>query len=330
MRQKLTFFKAAACLCAFASGSNVVFAAAPVVVTEAGQVAGKPLEGVEAFLGIPYAGDTGGQNRWRAPQPAPKWSGVRQATDFGPDCQQEPPHVPPGGSPWSAEYFPTKAMSEDCLFVNVWRPTSAAGGTLPVMVWIHGGGFAGGSGSVPLYDGTALARQGIVVVSLNYRVGVFGFLAHPALTQEAGSSGNYGLMDQIAALHWVRDNIRQFGGEPAQVTIAGQSAGAASVHALLASPRAAGLFQRAIAQSGSGMGIPIPPRAAAEAMGEKLLTAAKVNTLDDLRSLPADQVADAAKAPLLGPPGLRFTPIIEPTVLPDPTAQQQDIPVLTG
>jgi para-nitrobenzyl esterase len=305
--------------------------AVPVVTTEAGQVAGVSANAVDAFLGIPYADDTGGQNRWQPPKPPVKWTGVRAATDFGDDCTQVPPHVPPTGSPWTDEYFPARAKSENCLFVNVWRPA----GTRPteklaVMVWIHGGAFVGGSGSVPLYNGAALARRGIIVVSLNYRLGPFGFMAHPALTAEGGSSGNYGLMDQIAALRWVQNNITQFGGDPAQVTVAGQSAGAASVHAQLSAPSAAGLFVRAIAQSGSGMGLPTMTRDAAEAMGERLMAAAGVNSIADLRALPAEQVTKAATAPDVGPPGPRYAPIAEPAVLPDPAAQRQDIPVLTG
>jgi para-nitrobenzyl esterase len=332
MRRYLRCLTSAACLLSLLAAGAAVQAAAPQVTTSAGPVAGKSADGVDAFLGIPYAADTGGANRWRAPQPAPAWTSVRDATSFGPDCLQEPPHSPPGGSPWTAEYFSTNRTSEDCLTVNLWRPAgeATASGKLPVMVWIHGGAFIGGAGSVPLYDGTALAQQGIIVVSLNYRLGVFGFLAHPALTREAGSSGNYGLMDQIAALRWVKQNIARFGGDPARVTVAGQSAGAASVHALLASPSAAGLFQRAIAQSGSGMGIPIPARAAAESMGEKLLAAAGVDSIDALRALPADAVAKAGKDPSLGPPGLRFAPITEPAVLPDPARQRPDVPVLTG
>lgn len=323
----LTF---AASLLALSVGMAAAQQTVPSAMTEVGAVTGSRAAGVEAFLGIPYADDTGGQNRWRAPIPPVSWAGVRDATDFGPDCQQDPPYVPPGGSPWSAEYFPTKAMSENCLFVNVWRPAKPQDAKLPVMVWIHGGGFSGGSGSVPLYDGSALAKRGIIVVTLNYRVGVFGFLAHPALSKEAGSSGNYGLMDQIAALRWVRNNIANFGGDPSQVTVAGQSAGAASVHALMASPQAEGLFVRAIAQSGSGMGIPMLPLNSAEALGEKLVSAAGAENIEALRRLPAAAVAKAAKDPALGPPGIRFSPIVEGVVLPTPDQQRPGIPVLTG
>ncbi|MEG3176717.1 carboxylesterase family protein [Sphingomonas sp. RB3P16] len=302
--------------------------AMPEARVETGTVIGKRDGAVMAFLGVPYAGDTGGANRWRAPRSAPTWHGKRAATAFGADCYQDPPYIPPGGSPWSPAYFPTGTMSEDCLALNVWTPSLAA--RKPVLIWIHGGGFAGGSGSVPIYDGAPLARHGIVVVSINYRVGVFGFLAHPGLTTEAGSSGNYGLMDQVAALRWVRRNIARFGGDPDRVTIAGQSAGAASVHALLAAPSARGLFRQAVAQSGSGMGIAAPPLADAEAQGVRVAAAAGAADIGALRRLSAEAVARASHAPAVGPPGLRFVPITEPKVLPDPAAERGDVPVLTG
>jgi len=302
--------------------------ASPTVSVQTGMLTGKRRGKVMAFLGIPYAGDTGGADRWRAPRPAPPWQGLRAATAFGADCQQDPPYSPPGGSPWSPAYFSTGRMSEDCLSLNVW--TTSLTDRKPVLVWIHGGGFAGGSGAVPIYDGVALARQDVVVVSINYRVGVFGFLAHPELTAEAGSSGNYGLMDQVAALRWVQRNIAKFGGDPAKVTVAGQSAGAASVHALLATPSARGLFRGAIAQSGSGMGIAAPPLAAAEAQGTRVAAAAGAVDIAALRRLPAEVVARASHAPDVGPPGLRFVPITEPIFLPDPAAERGDVPILTG
>ncbi|CDO34087.1 carboxylesterase/lipase family protein [Novosphingobium sp. KN65.2] len=303
---------------------------APVVRIDTGALAGIEVPGAFAFLGIPCAGDTGGVNQWKAPTPVERWRGTRAATAFGADCQQDPPYVPPGGSPWSAAYFPTRSMSEDCLFLNVWTPRLT--GRKPVMVWIHGGGFAGGSASVPIYDGAKLAARGIVVVTINYRVGAFGFLAHPALTAEAGSSGNYGLMDQIAALRWVKRNIARFGGDPSAVTIAGQSAGAASVHALLAAPSAEGLFHRAIAESGSGMGslTDPPPLAVAEAQGVKVAQAAGAIDLASLRSMPVAAIQRAANDPSVGPPGIRFRPVTEPRVLPDPHRQRSSVPVLTG
>jgi para-nitrobenzyl esterase len=200
--------------------------------------------GVAAYKGIPYARPPVGELRWRPPVAAAAWQGVRDAGEFGPSCMQ-PPRSP------SSLYFSSMAEpSEDCLTLNVWSPAGAR--KLPVMVWIHGGSLVTGSSSEPLYDGTQLARQGIVVVSINYRLGVFGYLAHPALSAESPQrvSGNYGLLDQIEALRWVRDNIAAFGGDPEQVTIAGESAGGLSVIALLASPLARGLFSKAIAQSG--------------------------------------------------------------------------------
>jgi para-nitrobenzyl esterase len=300
------------------------------VDTDKGAVAGKAEGAVSAFLGIPYAAATGGPNRWRAPQPAPAWKGVRDATRFGPNCTQEPPYSPPGGTPWTAEYLPSGAMSEDCLALNVWTPAQGARARLPVMVWIHGGGFLGGSGSVPIYDGRALAARGIVVVTINYRVGVLGFLAHPWLTAEAGASGNYGLMDQVAALRWVRRNIALFGGDPARVTVAGQSAGAASVHYLLAIPASRGLFRQAIAESGSGMGLPVVPLAAAEAQGTRIAAAAGADSLAALRAMPAEQVIRAMRDPRAGPPGTRVQPIRDGRFLVDPAAQRVDVPVLTG
>jgi len=302
----------------------------PVVRTESGQVRGFRQGAVDTFLGIPYAKTTAGENRWRAPQPAEPWTEVRDATQFGPNCQQDPPYSPPGGSPWTDEFQPSGAMSEDCLFVNVWAPADSGADPAPVLVWIHGGGFAGGSGSIPIYHGLHFAERGVVVVTINYRVAVFGFLAHPDLTAEAGSSGNYGLMDQVAALQWIQRNIGAFGGDPQRITIAGQSAGAASVHDLIASPLAEGLFSGAIAESGSGMGIPTDGLADAEALGAKVAASAGVASIAELRALPADRVTEASHDPGIGPPGLRYRPIREPVVLPDPDRVESIVPVLTG
>ncbi|MES2445383.1 MAG: carboxylesterase family protein [Pseudomonadota bacterium] len=295
---------------------------APGARTETGMVGGKRQGNVSAFLGIPFAASTGGANRWRAPQPAARWAGIRDATRFAADCQQD--IVPHRGAigPWTWEYLAQGPAGEDCLFVNIWTPDAPPGARLPVLVWIYGGGFTSGSGAVPLYDGAALAARGIVVVSINYRVGVYGLLAHPELTREAGASGNYALLDQIAGLEWVRRNIAGFGGDPGQVTIAGQSAGAASVHALLAAPRARGLFHRAIAQSGSGMGNDFPPLAAAEAQGTRFADAAGAKSLADLRALTPAQVTAAAQ-------GMRFGLTGGTPLLPG-TAGTSGIPVLTG
>lgn len=230
----------AAALC----GSQAMAAADPLVSAPVGTLRGEALDGVHAFRGIPYAQPPVQQLRWRPPVPAAAWDGVRDATGFGPACHQPPPR--PGSIYSPAEALP---VSEDCLSLNVWAPADAA--DAPVFVWIHGGSLVGGSGREDMYDGQALARQGVVVVTINYRLGVLGWLAHPELSQESpeGVSGNYGLLDQVEALRWVQRNIAAFGGDPGNVTIAGESAGALSVMYLLAAPPARGLFHRAIAQS---------------------------------------------------------------------------------
>jgi para-nitrobenzyl esterase len=231
--------------------SPVAMAAAPVVEAPAGALRGEALDGVNAFRGIPYAEPPVKNLRWRAPVPAKRWQGVRDATRFGASCHQ-PPSRP--GSLYAPAEMPV--MSEDCLFLNVWAPEGAQ--AAPVFFWIHGGALSGGTSSDPMYDGAALARQGLVVVSINYRLGVLGYLAHPQLSGESpdGVSGNYGLLDQIEALRWVRDNIAAFGGDPGNVTIAGESAGALSVMYLMAAPPARGLFHKAIAQSAYMISMP--------------------------------------------------------------------------
>ena len=232
---------------------------AGTVRTEGGLVAGTGAgSGVSAYRGIPYAAAPVGALRWRAPQPAAPWPGVKPGDKFGADCMQP------------AEYPELRGadMSEDCLNLNVWSPAQRTTSKLPVMVWIYGGGFTYGSGSHPSYDGEALARRGVVVVTLNYRVGLFGFMAHPQLTAESPthSSGNYGLLDQIAALQWVQRNIAAFGGDPAHVTVFGQSAGAHAISTLLTSPLSDGLFQQAIMQS-VGVMRPVATLSQAEAYG---------------------------------------------------------------
>ncbi|HVZ13434.1 MAG TPA: carboxylesterase family protein [Bauldia sp.] len=211
-----------------------------------GTIAGVEANDVIVFKGIPYAAPPLGDLRWRAPQPVTPWSGTRSAAEFGNDCMQTP--VADEAAPLGT------APSENCLFVNVWRPaTDAPAGGYAVMVWIHGGGFLNGGASAPIYDGAALARRGIVVVSLNYRLGRLGFFAHPALlAAQPTEAGNFGLMDQIAALQWVQANIAALGGDPGKVTIVGESAGGASVLALLTSPKTAGLFRGAMIMSGGG------------------------------------------------------------------------------
>lgn len=225
------------------------FAAAPVqgqvVETKNGLVEGVQQERVTSFLGIPYAAPPTGDNRWKAPQPVQNWSGVRKADTYGPDCFQAvfPPNVLPG--------IQTQP-SEDCLYLNLWKPADASSHAgLPVMVWVHGGGFVNGGSSSPTYAGETFARDGIVFVSINYRLARFGFFAHPALAED-GFGGNFGFLDQIAALQWVQENIEGFGGDPQRVTIFGESAGGGSMHMLLQSPLARGLFSGVIIQSGGG------------------------------------------------------------------------------
>jgi para-nitrobenzyl esterase len=227
----------------------LALAAAPgtaPVRTESGLVSGVAADGVVSWKGIPYASPPVGDLRWRAPQPVPKWPGVRAAEAYGHDCMQEP--FPSDAAPLGTP------PAEDCLYLNVWAPEKPASPKLPVMVWIHGGGFVNGGASPAVYDGSHFARRGVVFVSFNHRLGRFGFFAHPALTKEApdGPLGNYGYLDQIAALQWVQRNVAAFGGDPGNVTLFGESAGGGSVHTLMVSPLAKGLFQKAIVESGGG------------------------------------------------------------------------------
>ena len=246
----------------------------PIVKIDSGELQGEAADGVVSFKGIPFAAPPVGELRWRPPQPAAKWKGVRQATEFPADCMQgrfggPPPGAagragappgqaatPPAGAapapPPPAAPPAAKPPSEDCLYLNVWRPADSAARNLPVMVWIYGGGFTGGSSSQPGTSGVGFAKQGVVLVAMNYRVGRFGFFAFPALSSERPdeTKGNYAYMDQIAALQWVKRNIAAFGGNPNNVTIFGFSAGGVSVHSMLASPMARGLFHKAIVESG--------------------------------------------------------------------------------
>lgn len=307
------------------------------VRTTDGELQGLALPGVDAYLGIPYALPPVGERRWKAPLPAAPWSGVRPAQAFGSACQQD---VPKAWGPFTTEFVELQVpRSEDCLFLNVWSPRPRAGGPRPVLVWIHGGGFGSGAASVPIYDGQALARQGVVVVSINYRLGVFGFLSHPSLNEESPQkvSGNYGLLDMIAALQWVQRHIAAFGGRADQVTIAGQSAGAAAVQDLMASPLARGLFHRAIAMSGAGMGVRAMPLAEAQDQGVELLRAAGIASLAALRAAPAAQVSTLKPRfdPTKGVPRLALAPVVDGVVLPVDVdthtgAFAQPVPVLVG
>lgn len=258
------------------------------VRTEAGEVAGSVEKDAVSFLGIPFAAPPVGALRWRAPQPVAPWRGVLSAKTFGKDCIQEPMKFAP-----EAGYL--NPTSEDCLYLNIWRPVAETR-SLPVMVWIHGGAFIMGAGSYPSYNGAQLARQGVVLVTVNYRLGRFGTFAHPALSREQAGQplANYGLLDQIAALRWVQANIAAFGGDPRNVTIFGQSAGASSVNFLMTSPLARGLFAKAISESG-GASSGLKPLAAAEADGKAWAEAVGVMRDDAtvLRALPADTVLGA-------------------------------------
>lgn len=256
--------------------------------------AGPPLRsGIKVYRGIPYAAPPIDTARWRAPAPAKPWGGVRDASRFGAACVQGP-----GQGYQNLALLPgSPAMDEDCLYLNVWTGALSADEARPVMVWIYGGAFTDGAGSIPLYDGETLARKGAVVVTLNYRLGAFGFFAHPALSEESpqGSSGNYGVLDMLAALRWVQDNIAAFGGDPDRVTLVGQSAGAMAVAALVASPQAEGLFQRVIAQSGAWMGLgPNTMRSRSSAESDGLRQASRLGALSsaELRALDTRSVLE--------------------------------------
>jgi para-nitrobenzyl esterase len=299
---------------------------------EGGLISGvkSKLSDVISFKGIPFAAPPVGELRWKAPQPVKPWAGVKNFGAFGPSPMQSKP-VP--FAVYTREFLiPEEPISEDCLYLNVWaKPRTVV--KKPVFVWIYGGGFSSGGTAVPIYDGEAMAKKGIIFVSVNYRVGIFGFIAHPELTKESpyNASGNYGLLDQIAALRWVKKNIAAFGGDPDNVTIAGQSAGSMSVNCLVASPLAKGLFNKAIAESGSLMVANPMLKSSdlhdAEVQGAKLAASAHAASLKELRALPA---ADLLK--LRG----SFSPIVDGYVLSEPIPQifaegkENKVPLLIG
>jgi para-nitrobenzyl esterase len=312
--------------------------AAPQVTIDSGTLRGTSTAGVVAFKGIPFAAPPIGALRWRAPQPAAHWAGVRDASQYGHDCMQTP--FPSDAAPLGTP------PSEDCLYANVWKPAGSAR-KLPVMVWIYGGGFVNGGASPPTYSGAPLARKGILVVSFNYRVGRFGTFAHPQLTAEnadAGALGNYGYMDQLAALRWVKRNVAAFGGDPAQVTIVGESAGGISVHTLVTSPQTGGLFARAVVMSGGPAVLPAGTLATAEATGLLFAQAKGIaendpQALAKLRALSAEQVTDglnmsALFAPSTGPRTFN-TPIVDGTLAVDSVAAYRagrfaKVPMMVG
>ena len=300
-----------------------------------GRLAGVPAADPEitAFKGVPFAAPPVGDLRWRAPQAPAPWQGVRKADSFGANCIQ---NIVDARKPWTYEFMAHGATSEDCLYLNVWTPATLATERHPVLVFIHGGANTEGSGSVPVYDGTGLASKGLVVVTINYRLGVFGFFAHPELTQEASyhGSGNYALLDQIAAVRWVKTNIAAFGGDPARITVAGQSAGASGVRNLIISPLAAGQFQRAIAESGVSLGGLGAPRTLAdgEQDGVRYARAKNVASIAELRAMSALQIA----TPPVGGTPYRWGTLIDHYALVASEAdafasgKHNDVPVLTG
>jgi para-nitrobenzyl esterase len=280
----------------------------------AGTASGQP--SVRVFKGIPFAAPPLGENRWKAPQPVAKWDGVRKADAFGAPCAAGPAGGGRGGgrgaapgaaAPAAAAPAPPPrepARSEDCLYLNVWTSATSPNDRRPVMMWIYGGGFTGGSGGLTWYDGENLASKGPVIVTMNYRLGSLGFFAHPELAKESGhnASGNYGMMDAIAALQWIKRNISAFGGDPNNVTIAGESAGAMMVGALVGSPLAKGLFNRAIAQSGGYMGLTMgrmTPGQTAQANGVKTMEALGVKTLAELRAKPLNELTGLSAGGLI-------------------------------
>jgi para-nitrobenzyl esterase len=310
----------------------------PIIRTSNGNLRGIAQQSTDVFYGIPYAMPPLGDLRWKAPQAVPRWQGVRAATAPSAACYQPAPRE---FGPYSAEFLIQGIVSEDCLYLNVWKPAKVSA-KLPVFFFIHGGGFSSGSATVPIYNGSSLAARGAVVVTINYRLGVFGFLAHPELTRDGhGSSGNYGVLDMIAALRWVRTNIARFGGDPDNVTIAGQSAGAAAVNDLVLSPPAKGLFHRAIAQSGSGMGIAMPTLGEAEKSGLEMTQRAGPQSIAQLRRLPAAELQKLTEAPPPAPgekfrmPSIGFWPNVDGLVILGNPEQKtvkavSNVPFLTG
>lgn len=318
-------------------GVMLSFGAAAQVLTAkvaGGSVEGVAADGIVAFKGIPFAAPPVGELRWKKPQPAAAWTGVKKASAFAASCMQDAQMLTFTGAP--------PGTSEDCLYLNVWTPAKSAGERLPVMVWIYGGGFAAGTTSSALYDGTRLAEKGVVLVSVAYRVGAFGFLAHPELSKESGKgSGNYGLQDQIAGLQWVKDNIAAFGGNPSNVTIFGESAGGIAVSMLAASPYAKGLFHKAISESGGSFaasrtgsegGLNVPTLATAEAAGKDFLGKLGAASIAAARALSADAIQKGQPAGL----ATGFWPVDDGDVLPGDQyvlytrGRFNDTPVLIG
>ena len=294
-----------------------------------------PSDGVRSFKGLPFAQPPVRDLRWREPQPVKNWTGVRNADKFGPSCMQR---LSPSADYW----LRGDGMSEDCLYLNVWTPAKSGKEELPVLVYIFGGGFQNGDGSEPRYDGQNMARKGIVAVSVNYRTNVFGFFVHPELTRESPyhGSGNYGLLDQVAALQWVRKNIAAFGGDPKRVTIAGESAGSISVSLLMASPLSRNLIAGAICESGAAIAsLPPRPLAEGEDNGVKFAAAVGADSLAALRAMSAQQLQDTAakvQPRWTSPDYIRFGPAMDGYFLSKTltdiavAGEQARIPMLAG
>lgn len=334
---------AAACLAAFISAILIYPAVAGVMVPikddpvtiDTGRVAGTLREhGVKAYLGIPFAAPPLRENRWREPQPVTPWKGIYNADSVKPECVQGL------RSATINNYFGEEAASEDCLYLNIWAPAkSRPSGKLPVVVWIYGGAFTIGSAAMPVYAGDSLAQKGVIYVAANYRLGIFGFLAHPELTAESGhdASGDWGFLDQIAALRWIQRNIAAFGGDPGNVTLVGQSAGSMAINALQASPLARGLFHRVFGMSGAATTtgaadfFSATTLRSAEANGQKLQRALNAKSIAEMRMVSSDKIEAVAKQA-----DVRAWPAIDGYYLPRPVnqifegGQQNDVPVVTG
>jgi para-nitrobenzyl esterase len=304
--------------------------------SDGGELHGVIADGVASFKGIPFAAPPVGDLRWKAPQPARGWTGVKNVDAYAPGCMQDPSMVKMVGA--------SVSISEDCLYLNVWTAAKTANEKRPVMVWIHGGAFVGGMTGTPMFDGTKFAQKGVVLVSVAYRLGVFGFMAHPELSRESGKgSGAYGIQDMVAGLQWVKDNIAQFGGDPSRVTIFGESAGGIAVGMLSAAPQAKGLFQRAISESGGsfappriveGAGMNVASLKLAETAGEGFLKKLGASDIKGARALSAEQIQKAVGGGMGG--GSSFWPVADGNVLPgDPyelyeKGRFNDTPILVG
>lgn len=327
--KKLIFITIFSCLWCLIQAQNN-----PIIKVKQGKIEGYSNGGILIFKGIPYAAPPVGALRWKAPAALQSWKGIKSCKVFGTNAMQNPPKPFMG---YTEEFLiPNgESFNEDCLYLNVWTKNDKKTAKKGVLVWIHGGAFLGGSGSVPIYDGEAMAKKGIVFVSINYRVNIFGFMAHPELSKEnpQNASGNYGLLDQIAALKWVKQNIKKFGGDPENITIAGQSAGSMSVNCLVASPLAKGLFQKAIAESGAcftkgNILIKTPSLKDEEARGVEFMKKCQANSIAELRNKSAEEVFKNLTG-FIGP-------VIDGYVLPDAIAtifaknQENKVILMTG